>query len=134
MSDKIIHKDVNSVQISGRIVKDVTVMKVGLKEPHDRAFFDIAVNYLKGKKLVNPYYFHCIAWDNIARKLEGTKKGTNILISQGFLSHNVYTSAKTGKKYNNIQIVVDDYVEIHEQQRDMEIMEQEIEQAEEDYF
>lgn len=124
------HKYCNDITISGGIIRDVVVKTVGSGSKVSRmAFFDIGMDNLRGKKLKTSYYFHCVAWDSVADRLMGTLKGTEILINKGYLSHSVY-KAKDGRTHNNIQIVVEDFAIIEKGKTDEEIMEKEIEQAE----
>lgn len=121
-------KTVNEVRLSGRTTREIAVKKVGLgDEPMTMAYFDIAQNYKnKGKQIV--MYFHCVAWDKVAERLIGLPKGSEILIQKGFLSHSVYK--KEGKTYNNIQIIISDFIIVNENTKAEEEMERELEQAE----
>ena len=66
--------------------------------------------------------------NKVAEKLAGLPKGSQILIEKGQLVHSVYK--KEGRTYNNIQVMVTEFIVLNENNKAVAQMEKEIEEAE----
>jgi single-stranded DNA-binding protein len=119
---------INEVRLSGRTTGEINTKLIGVGDkPMTMAYFDIAQNYInKNKK--NVMYFHCVAWNKVAEKLMGLPKGSQILIEKGQLMHSVYK--KNGHTYNNVQVMVNEFIVLNENNKSVVEMEKELEQAE----
>lgn len=119
---------INQVRLSGRTTAEIKTKMIGVGDkPMTIAYFDIAQNYInKNKK--NVMYFHCVAWNKVAEKLMGLPKGSQIIIEKGQLMHSVYK--KDGHTYNNVQIMVNEFIVLSESNTAVTEMEKELEQAE----
>lgn len=119
---------INEVRLSGRTTAEIgtRIISSGDKAM-TMAYFDIAQNYAtKNKK--STMFFHCVAWNKVAEKLAGLPKGSQILIEKGQLIHSVYK--KEGRTYNNIQVMVTEFIVLNENNKAVAQMEKEIEEAE----
>lgn len=121
----------NKVQISGRLVRKPEWKKVNSKgKPVSLATFDLACNYVRGTKIKNAMYFRTIAWAETADRVAALEAGTPIMVTDGYLMHNVYTT-KEGNKRNQVKIVAVDFVLEENQRPDETQMQNDLAESEE---
>lgn len=126
---------INEIKISGRLVRDIE-LKTAITSSGkvlEIARFTIAFGYWKGKTLNPCWYFNCTAFGPLAKNMQQLKKGTSIMITRGYLQHNIYKDKEGNPRKDNV-IIVEDYFLLKGKSDMAEKMEEEIEQAEDINF
>lgn len=126
---------INEVRISGRLTKDAEIInfKTFQGGTGRAAKFCLAFGYWKGKEIKPAWYFNCVAFGPIVDKMAQLTKGTNILITRGYLKHNTYKK-KDGTTVRENIIIVEDYMLLKFKTETAEKLEQEVEMAEDISF
>ena len=126
---------VNEIRISGRLTKDIELKSVITKAGKvlQIARFTLAFGYWKGKRIDPCWYFTCTAFGPLAKNMEQLTKGTSIMITRGYLQHNMFKDKEGNERRENV-IIVEDYVLLKGKSEMAEKMEEEIEQAEDINF
>ena len=127
-------RPVNSIRISGTVTADPRILLIENKGKELKiADFSIAFDHWNGKKLTPAWFFNCTSFaynaDNVEKYI---KKGSRILITDGYISPNVYKT-KDGTVKNIVKITVNDFLligshktNIYESQNGPSQIEQEI--------
>jgi single-strand DNA-binding protein len=101
---------VNRVQIQGNLTSDprINIVEKG-SEPLKIASFGLAFDWF-GKKLTPAWFFDCTAFGKVADMVEKfLKKGTKVLITDGYLHPESYTK-KDGTKVKLTKIIIKDFI------------------------
>lgn len=111
--------DLNVCVIKGFLTRDVELKQSKDNKPYVK--FSIANNYNYGKEKNNKAnFFNCLAFGQLAEIIsKNFKKGYGILIS-GRISQESWQD-ESGKKQNNITIVVDSFNFINKKETEKEI-------------